>query len=323
MSQSRTIVLSGLIVLAATAASGVPPTTGAQWWSTNPNLDCSASHSLAYEVSLTLGGQGYACGVTGTFIWMAAGGNWKSLIRMAAPQSGAVGVQYIFYDQDGKAISLDTISDSAAATGNTLGLALNANQASEVQLLGASSDGPHYGKTQTGFVFAIFMCADPATLATVVPQLTYSSASNPWLLNVPIAWDASFSFLQPSGLATRWSAAGSLNNTDFLSFAIHNSSPTPATYAVRVYDRTGTLVAQGMTPVIPGGIGVDGTGGVRGFLLTDIIGATVPDGIVKVTIEGPGATSAIFLQFSGESAVSLPATQDGVAVASSRTATIL
>ena len=321
MSQSGTLKLGSLIALAATAAFGVPPTTGVKWWTTNPNLDCAAYHSLAYEVSLSGGGQGYACGVTGTFIWMAAGGNWKSSILMAAPQSAAVGVQYLFYDEGGKAVSLDTLSDSAAAAGNTIGLALSANQASEVQLLGATGD-PQHGKTQTGFVFALFLCPDAATCATVVPQLTYSSTSNPWLLNVPIAWDSSFSFVQPSGLATRWSAVGSQSGADFISFAIHNSSPTPAAYAVRVYDHAGALVGQGMTPVIPGGSGVDGAGGVQGFLLTDIIGSTLPAGTVKVTIEGSAPASAIFLQFSGQAAVSLPAIQDGISVSSSRPVTI-
>ena len=70
------------------------------------------------------------------------------------------------------------------------------------KLLGASTDGPQYGRTQTGSVFALFFCPDAGTCATVFPQLVYSSAPfKPWLLSVPIAWDTSFSFLQPSGLA--------------------------------------------------------------------------------------------------------------------------
>ena len=242
---------------------------------------------------------------------------------MAAPASGAVGVEYVFFDQDGKRISLDTISGSARAAGDTVSLALSANQASEVQLLGASTDGPQYGRTQTGSVFAVLLCPDAGTCATVFPQLVYSSAPfKPWLLSVPIAWDSSFSFLQPSGLAARWSATGVHNDTDFISFAIYNSSPTAATYAVRVYDSTGALAGQGVTPPIPGGNGVDGAGGTRGFLLTEIVGTTIPAGVVKVTIEGNGPTSTIFLQFSGESAMSLHASHDVVPVASSRTATI-
>ena len=242
---------------------------------------------------------------------------------MAAPASGAVGVQYIFFDQNGKRVSLDTISGSARATGDTVGLALNANQASEVQLIGASTDGPQYERTQTGSVFAVVLCPDAGTCATVVPQLVYSSAPfKPWLLSVPIAWDNSFSFLQPSGLASRWSVTGIHNDADFISFAIYNPSLTPASYTVRVYDSAGVLAAQGVTPPIPGGNGVDGTGGTRGFLLADVIGTTIPAGVLKVTIEGAAPASAIFLQFSGESAVSLHATQDIVPVAFSSTATI-
>ena len=97
------------VVVALSAATGfaLPPTTGAQWWSTDPNLNCSAYRSLIYEVPLASGGKGYACGVTGTFVWSAAGGSWGTSIRMAAPASGAVGVQYLFFDEGGNRISLD------------------------------------------------------------------------------------------------------------------------------------------------------------------------------------------------------------------------
>src|SRR5579871_2427509 len=302
-----------LIFLVAAALYGQPPTTGAQWWSTNPNLDCTAFHSLVHEVSLASGGQGFACGVTGTFVWSAAGGNWKTSIRLSAPASGAIGVEYLFFDQDGKRISLDSVSGSSRASGNTVSFALNANQASEVEFLGATSDGPHYPKTQTGSVFAVLLCPDSATCATVLPQLIYSAAPmTPWLLTVPIAWDSSFSFLQPSGLASRWSATGTYSTTDQISFAIYNPGTAPAAYAVRVYDDSGKLAAQGSTPSIPGGNGSNGAGGTRGFLLSDLVGTAIPAGVVKVTIEGDHPASVIFLQFSGESAVSLHATQDGV-----------
>jgi hypothetical protein len=308
---------------AAATVYGLPTTTGAQWWSTDPTLDCTAFHALIYEVSLGSGGKGYACGVTGTFIWSAAGASWRTSIRMAAPASGAVGVQYVFYDEDGKRISLDTISGSVRAAGDTLSLALNANQPSEVQLLGASADGPQYGRTQTGSVFALFFCPDAGTCATVFPQLVYSSAPfKPWLLSVPIAWDTSFSFLQPSGLGRRWSATGINDDTHLISFAIHNPSLAPATYTVRVYDSTGALAGQGVTPLIPGANGFDEAGGSRAFLVTDVITSTVPAGVVKVTIEGAGSTSAAFLQFSGESATNLQAIQDVVPVAVHHTATV-
>ena len=165
-----------LVVLALCASTGfaLPPTTGAQWWSTDPNLSCTAYRSLIYEVPLASGGRGYACGVTGTFVWFAAGGSLGTSIRMAAPASGAVGVQYLFFDEGGNRISLDTIAGAAQASGNSLGLVISANQPSEVRLLGASSDGPLYQKTQTGSVFGVFLCSSSAACATVNPQLLLS-----------------------------------------------------------------------------------------------------------------------------------------------------
>jgi hypothetical protein len=322
MLHSKSFLLAGLFASVAATVYGLPPTTGAQWWSTDPNLDCTTFHSLIHEILLPSGQKGYACGVTGSFAWSAAGGNWRTSIRMAAPASGAVGIEYVFFDQDGNRISLDTMSGSARTASDTVSMALNANQASEVQLLGASGDGPQYGRTQAGSVFAILLCPDAGTCATVVPQLVYSSAPfKPWLLSVPISWDSSFSFLQPSGSATRWSATGIQSDTDFIAFAVYNPTSTAASYAVRVYDGTGALAGQGVTPVIPGGNGANGAGGTRGFLLADVIGASMRAGVVKVVIEGAGPVSPIFLQFSGESAVSLHATYDVVPVASAIIAT--
>jgi hypothetical protein len=317
MRASTTRLLPGLIAVAATTVFGMPPTTGAKWWSTDPNLDCTAFHSLIHEIALTSGGKGYACGVTGTFVWLAAGGNWKTSLRMAAPASGAVGVQYIFYDADGRRLSLDTISGSVAASGDTVTVALNANQPVEIQLLGASSDAPQYSATQTGSVFAIFFCPDAATCATVLPQLMYSSAPlKPWLITVPIAWDSSFSFLQPSGLSTRWAVTGSVDDTRLISFAIYNPSSTPATYTIRAYDSGGSLVGEAVTPLISGGNGAGGAGSTRAFLLTDLIKSVLSAGILKVTVEGTSPFSASFLQFSGDSAVSLQSAYDSAPAAS-------
>jgi hypothetical protein len=312
----RTYCLAGLIALAAPVVYGMPPATGAQWWSTDPSLDCTAYHALIYEVPLAAGGKGYACGVTGTFTWLAAGGNWRTSIRVAAPAAGAIGVQYVFFDEDGNRVSMDTISNSAPASGDTIGLALNANQPSEVQLLGASRDAPGYNPTQTGSVFSLFLCPDAVACATVLPQLLYSAAPlKPWLLSVPIAWDSSFSALQPSGLSTRWWATGSNSGAQVISFAIHNQASAPVAYTVRVFDSGGALVGQAVTPLVPGSNGVDEAGGTRGFLLADVVQAVLPVGILKVIIEGPGPASACFLQFSGESATSLETMHDLAPVA--------
>ena len=297
------------VALGLSGATGfaLPPTTGAQWWSTDPNLSCAAYRSLIYEVPLSSGGKGYACGVTGTFVWFAAGGSLSTSIRMAAPASGAVGVQYLFFDEGGNRISLDTIAGAARASGNSLGQVISANQPSDVRLLGASSDVPLYQKTQTGSVFGVFLCSSAAACATVNPQLLYSSISAPaWSLSVPIAWDSTFSPLQPVGLSTRWSAVGINDATHLISFAIYNQSPAPTTYSVRVYDANGSLVADSVTPLIPGSGGADGAGATRGFLLTDVVGTALPQGLLKVTVEGDGLSSALFLQFSGSSATSLP-----------------
>ena len=320
MPRSTMSLVAAFSLCFAATVSGQPPTTGAQWWSTDPNLNCTGFHALIHEISLASGGKGYACGVTGEFIWSSAGGDWTTSIRMAAPASGAVGVQYVFLDEDGKRISLDTVSGSVRAATDTVGISLRPNQASDVQLLGASADAPLHGRTQTGSVFALILCPDAGTCATVAPQLVYSAAPlRPWLLNVPIAWDNSFSFLQPSGVATRWSATGIQSDTDGISFAIYNQSLAPATYTVRVYDSTGSLVAQGLTPPVPGANGVDRAGGTRGYLLADLLRTPIPPGVVKVIIEGSGPASAIFLQFSRESATALQPTQDVVLVNASRT----
>lgn len=317
-SKIQTFALPALMTLAAGTLYGLPPTTGAQWWSTDQNLNCSTMHSLVYQVPLASGGNGYACGVTGSFVWFSAGGNWTTNIRMAAPSSAVVGVQYVFFDNDGNRVALDTLSGAARTSADSIGMVLNANQPSDVRLLGASSDAPQYNRTQTGSVFGLFLCPDAPTCATVVPQLLYSSLSKPWSLSVPIAWDNSFSSLQPPGVSKRWSAAGINDATHFISFAVYNQSPMPIRYTVRVYNRDGSLAGEGMTPFI-------GPAGTQGFLLGDVITSTLPPGILKVTAEGNGLCSAVFLQFNGESATSLQTTADalpGASGASVRTAAL-
>jgi hypothetical protein len=303
------------VVVALSAATGfaLPPTTGAQWWSTDPNLDCTAYRSLIYEVPLASGGKGYACGVTGTFVWFAAGGSWGTSIRMAASTSGAVGVQYLFFGEGGNRISLDTVAGAGQTSGNSVSFGISANQPFEVRLLGASSDAPQYQRTQTGSVFGLFFCSSSAACATVNPQLQYSSMSVPgWSLSVPIAWDSTFSPLQPVGSSTRWSAVGINDATHLISFAIYNQSPASTTYSVRVYDADGSIAAESVTPLILGSGGADGAGATRGFLLTDVIGTALPQGILKVTVEGDGLSSVLFLQFSGSYGTTLPTSPEFV-----------
>ena len=321
MLQRKPFLVAAVVALSASTGFALPPTTGAQWWSTDPNLNCTAYRSLIYEVPLASGGKGYACGVTGTFVWFAVGGSWGTSIRMAASASGAVGVQYLFFDEGGNRISLDTIAGAAQASVNSLGLVVSANQPSEIRLLGASSDAPLYQKAQTGSVFGVFLCSSSAACATVNPQLMYSSMSVPgWSLSVPIAWDSTFSPLQPVGLSTRWSAVGINDATHLISFAIYNQSPASTTYSVRVYDADGSIAAESVTPLILGSGGADGAGATRGFLLTDVIGTALPQGLLKVTVEGDGLSSALFLQFSGSSGISLNGSCGGCTAAPSNPA---
>ena len=220
---------------------------------------------------------------------------------------GSGGLQYLFFDEGGNRISLDTIAGAAQASGNSVGLVISANQPSELRLLGASSDALLYQKTQTGSVFGVFLCSSSAACATLNPQLLYSSMSVPgWSLSVPIAWDSTFSPLQPVGSSTRWSAVGINDATHLISFAIYNQSPTSAIYSVRVYNADGSIAAESVTPLILGSGGADGAGATRGFLLTDVIGTALPQGILKVTVEGDGLSSVLFLQFSGSYGTTLP-----------------
>ena len=298
---------SGLMALTAMGLCASPPTTGAQYWSTDPNLDCSSAHALAIQVPLASGGLGVSCLVSGTFVWMAAGGSWSTSIRVAAPASGAVGINYGFW-QDGQRISMDTSPGRGAVPVSTdlLSFALNANQPSEIRLLGASNNAPQYGTTQTGFVYANFFCPDAATCATLVPQLLYSFAPiKPSSLSVPISWDSGFSSFQPPGISPRWSAVGIQDDTHLISFAICNQSRFDTTFNVQVFDGNGSLVGQATTPSIP-------VLATHGFLLTDVIRTPLPPGILKIAIDaGPNLSSVTFLQFDGDSATSLQVAYDG------------
>ena len=299
--------LGGLMALTGIGLYALPPTTGAKYWTTDPNLDCSSAHALIIEVQLDSGGLGFSCLVSGTFPWLAAGGAWSTSIRIAAPASGGIAVNYGFW-QDGQRFSMDTVSGPGATpvSTNVLSFALNPNQPSEVRLLGLAGSGPQYGTTQTGFVYAVFLCPDAATCANLLPQLLYSfSPVKPWSLSVPISWDSAFSQFQPKGILPRWSAAGLSDATHGLAFAICNQSRVASAFNIQVFDSAGNVVGQGSTPLIP-------SAGARGFLLTDLIRTSMPPGILKVTVDGgPNLSSVEFLQFDGDSATSLQTAYDG------------
>lgn len=117
-----------------------PPITGPVYWSAAAP-DCS---SLAGESPVAIVGAsgtvGYSCYVSGTFGWLAAGGGWTTAIRVAAPASAAIGVDYSFYDTGDNNLNLDSTSNgSPAVSGNDVNFTLSVNQPAEIDLLGATS----------------------------------------------------------------------------------------------------------------------------------------------------------------------------------------
>jgi hypothetical protein len=319
----KSLQLIGLIALAA-ATLHSQPTNGPVYWSpVNPNLpplDCS---SLAGESPVAITNSsgttiGYSCYVSGTFVWLAAGGGWHTSIRVAAPASAAIGVDYTFYDTSGNNLTLNTTfgSGSPTTSGTGVNFALSANQPAEVGLLGATSNAPQYGATSTGSVYAVFYCPDAATCANVLPQLLYSTLpTNSWLLSVPISWDTE--------LWTQWSAEGiDDGSTHRVSLAIYNEDTTATSYTVRVYDSTGSLAGTGTTPSIPPlqtlPDGSLGEGGTYGALLSDVISTPLPPGLFKVLVDGGLKYSAVeVLQFDGSAAAALQVAYDSAPRSSS------
>ena len=249
---------------------------------------------------------GYACRLTGEFPWLAAGGTWSTAIRVAAPASGAIGVDYQFFDTSGNPLSLDSTSPNGAASGDDLPFTLNANQPTEVRLFGAPNEAPLYTSTKTGSVFAAFWCPDELTCELVLPQLLYSFLPiKPWSLSVPIAWNDFYSRLQSLGNTTQWSAVGVNDATHFMSLAIYNQNTFPTIFTVSVYDSSGSLVGQGTTPAILYN-SATGEGGTYGALLSSLITTPLPSGVLKITVNGGSNFSSVsVLQFNGDSATSL------------------
>ena len=304
-----------------------PPVDGPVYWSI-PAPDCS---SLAGESPVAIVGPsgtvGYSCYVSGTFVWLAAGGGWSTALRVAAPASGAIGVDYSFYDASGNNLSLDSTSGgSKAVSGNDVHFALSANQPAEIDLTGATSDAPRYANAATGTVYAVFYCPNATTCGNLLPQLLYSALpAVPWSLSVPIAWD--------TALNTAWSAVGiDDGGARRVSLVVYNEDIVPTSYRVRVFDSTGKLAASGTTPPIPplqslpGG--ACGEGGTYGAMLSDVVSGPFPPGPFKILIDGGSIYSAVeVLEVNGASATALqvgwdtppePASSDAVRLAGLR-----
>lgn len=310
----------GWMTLAAAMLHGqtVPPTTGAQFWSTDPNLDCSGSGTSPgtnYSIQLPSGATGYVCEVSGNFIWLAAGAGYTTSIRVPAPepatagQPSAVGVDYSFYDTSGNKLSLDNTSPNGAASGNDVNFVLKANQPAEVNLLGAPGNGPSYPTLVDGSVFAVFYCPDYNTCQNVAPQLIYSAPPT-ISLSVPLSWDGQ--------QWTQWSATGiDDGGAHRMSLVVFNlpgpsAQSTNATiYTVRVYNSAGTLVGTGTTPAIA-------EYGTYGVLLSDIVKSKLPSGIFKIHIDGGTLYSqAIVIQANGNALTTVQVGYDSAPAAGS------
>jgi len=323
--RTRTFSLLILMALAAAAVDGQPivvpgmqpPITGPVYWSTTPP-DCS---SLAGEAPVTIVSGtrtvGFACYVSGTFVWLAAGGGWSTAIRVAAPGSGAVGVDYTFYDDNGNNLKLDSVSGaSPAISSDDVYFALSANQPAETDLLGATSGAPKYAGTATGTVYAVFYCPDAVTCEGVTPQLLYSALpSSPWSISLPIAFD--------TDLATEWSAVGvDDGGAHRVSLAIYNEDIQPASYTILVYDGAGNLAASGATPPVPPLQSLPndayGQAGTYAAMLSDVVAGPLPKGPFKIQINGQSLYCAVeVLQFDGPSATALQVGYDSSATVAS------
>jgi hypothetical protein len=123
--RTKSLYLIGLIALATTALQA-QPTNGAVYWSaTKP--DCSSLNESPVAITDASGKTlGYSCYMGGTFVWLAAGGAWSTSIRVAAPASAAIGVDYSFYDTNGNNLSIDT-SGSYPASSDDVNFALYPN----------------------------------------------------------------------------------------------------------------------------------------------------------------------------------------------------
>lgn len=296
--QVKSLHLIGLIALA------VAPLYGQQYWSTT-EPDCSSLGAPFTQAVQPPGVSGYSCSVTGTFVWLAAGGPWGTVIRVAAPASNPVGVDYLLYDQTGALQSMDTtINNGSVSSGNEVDFALYANQPAELEMLGATRNAPNYGTTATGSVYATFYCPDALTCSNVLPQLIYSALPTyDWSLSVPIAWD--------DALSNQWSAEGiDDGSTNVVSLVIYNETTLPAQYNIDIYDSNGNPYATYTTPNIAGFNSVTEEAGTYAVLL-DSVFSSLPSGVFKILVDGGSALSAVeVLQINGPSATTLQVAYD-------------
>jgi len=299
-----------LIALLASAVVSLHGQNQIVYWSANP--DCSSLMGGETPVKITDSSTGatlgYSCYVSGTFVWLAAGGMWGTTVRVSAPASNNIDADYTFFDTSGNPVSLDNTlnNDSTTlASGVETEVQLVANQPLEVELLGATSDaGTNYSNTADGTVYAVFYCPDATTCGNVLPQLLYSALpSQPWSLSVPIAWD--------DQLSTQWSATVYYDGTPNVGLVVYNEDSSANTYTIDTFDVNGNPAGSGTTPSIPP-VPSSGPndGGTYAALLSDLVPGLSP-GFYKVLVDGGSLLSAVeVLQINGQSATTLQVAPD-------------
>jgi hypothetical protein len=296
---ARSLYILGLIAIAAGALRSQPTNGPVYWSATKP--DCSSLQQTAASIMNSSGAViGYSCYVSGTFVWFATGGGWTSKIRVGAPSTAPIGVEYTFYDNNGNDLNIDTKSGSSSATAsaNEVSFALTANQPSEIVMFGATSSAPTYAPTTTGTVRAVYYCPDATTCQNVLPQLVYlQQPTHPWLATVPLSSD--------TAVWPTWSAEGVDDGvTNVVSFAVYNEGTTATSFNIYIYDSAGELVATGTTPSIPPSLllngGTYGEAGTYGATLRTVIGSPLPSGIFMILIDGGNEDcEVLMLQFGG------------------------
>ncbi len=304
--QMRSLHFMGLMALAIVSLRGQ---SIVYWSPTAPDCSSLMGGETAVAVKDSAGHTlGYSCYVSGTFVWLAAGGvdfnpaSWSTVIRVAAPASGNIDADYTFFDTGGTAQSLDNTlnNDSTTlASSNEVEVQLASNTPLELELLGQTGDGPNYPTTAEGSVYATFYCPDATTCANVLPQLMYSALPTyPWSLSVPIAWD--------DQLSSQWSGVINYDGvTNVASFVVYNEDSTANSYTIDVYDENGNLAGSGATPSIPPLPSSGGNGGTYAAVLSDVVPGLSP-GFYKVLIDGGSLLSAVeMLQINGQSATTL------------------
>ena len=302
--RNRFVYLASLLVLGAVVAMGQQPWENPG--TTTPTPDCSPFGDQ-YD------GSAWYCVNQGTFPWFAAGGGWTTMLRIAAPQSGAIRVVYDFSEQangsvdpvelDYKVYGSTTVEFSSKAV-----FPLSPNQPLELTLLGRHSEAPGYQSTPSGSVHVEIDCPDKATCAAVTPQLIYSYLpAKSWFLSGTMSSEIS---LPSKADSNAWSVVG-VNNpqsdplkSQFITFAILNDSGIDQQYTVTAYNANGVQVGTKTTDTL---VADQSTGKVLQNFLT-----TLPAGLVKLRVTG-GYSIFTALQFNGPAATALVPVAEGPA----------